>query len=69
MDKEFCQRLVELRKEKGVFQKDVAKAIGVASNTITNYEKGDREPSLAVIKALCRYYQVSADYLLGLSDY
>ena len=62
------ERLKELRSEKGVLQKDVAKAIGVSKNAYGNYEQGIREPSVQIIKALCRYYQVSADYLIGLED-
>lgn len=61
-------KLKELRKEKGVTQKAVADAIGVTKNAYANYEQGIREPSNQVLVALCRYYNVSADYLLGLED-
>jgi len=62
------KKLRELRKFKGVKQKDVAEAIGVSSSTYANYEQGLREPSNQILVALCKYYQVSADYLLGLED-
>ena len=65
---EFSERLKELREEKGVYQKDIAKAIGVATNTYCGYEKGTREPNFQILKAICRFYQVSSDYLLGLED-
>ena len=65
----FNERLVELRKEKGATQKEVADAIGVARSTYQGYENGKREPSIQIIKALCKYYDVSADYLIGLEDW
>ena len=58
--------LKELRKEKGVKQADAAKAIGVSVSAYSNYEQGIREPSLAVLKAISKYFQVTVDYLLGL---
>ncbi|MBE5736602.1 MAG: helix-turn-helix transcriptional regulator [Clostridiales bacterium] len=61
-------RLRELRKEKGVTQKVVADAIGVTESAYSNYEQGLREPSVMIIIALCRYYDVSADYLLGINS-
>lgn len=64
----FNERLKELRIEKGLLQKDVANAIGITTNAYAHYEQGVREPSIEIIKALCRYFVVSADYLLGLED-
>ena len=63
------ERLKLLRKEKGVSQAVVAKAIGITLSAYSNYEQGIREPSIQIIIALCRYYNVSADYLLGLINY
>lgn len=62
------ERLKLLRKEKGVSQKDVAKEIGVTLSAYSNYEQGIREPSNQILINLCKYYNVSADYLLGLKD-
>ncbi len=61
-------RLKMLRNEKGVSQKEVAKAIGVTLSAYSNYEQGIREPSYEILIKLCKYFQVSADYLLGLED-
>ena len=61
-------KLRDLRLEKGVLQKDVAKAIGVTTSTYGNYELGLREPSIQIIIKLCKYFNVSADFLLGLDD-
>ena len=62
------EKLKQLRKEKGVDQKTVAKNIGVTASAYSNYEQGIREPNMEIIVALCKYYEVSADYLLGLED-
>ncbi len=61
-------KLKELRKGMGATQKDVATAIGVTTACYSNYEQGLREPSLEILVALCRFFSVSADYLLGLED-
>ena len=62
------ERLKQARIEKGLTQKQVAEAIGVVPTAITNYETGVREPSISILKKLCLLYEVSADYLIGLSD-
>lgn len=62
------ERLKKLREEKGATQKEVADAIGVTISAYSNYEQGIREPSNQILINLCRYFNVSADYLLGLTD-
>ncbi|MDO4154528.1 MAG: helix-turn-helix domain-containing protein [Candidatus Fimenecus sp.] len=47
-------------------QTDLANAIGVTQRKISFLETGASEPSLRDITAICRYFNVSADYLLGL---
>lgn len=64
----FGKKLKELRTEKNLTCKDVATAIGLTKNAITNYETGLREPSLTVLKELCNFYDVTADYLIGRTD-
>ena len=64
----FCERLIKLHNEKGVFIKDIAEVIGVSTKQYARYEKGINEPTLSVIVKLCEYFQCSSDYLLGLSD-
>ena len=61
-------RLRELREEKEMTQAEVAKAIGVDARTISNYEVGVREPDIQTIKKLCKFFDVTSDYLLGLSN-
>lgn len=64
----FCLRLRDLRKEKGVSMKELAKEIDVTDAAISNWENGVNEPKLTYIIRLCTYFGVSADYLLGISD-
>ena len=61
-------RLKELRLAMGLTQKQVAEKLELSTRAYSHYEQGDREPSLDLIKKLCRFFDVSADYLLGLSD-
>ena len=58
----------ELRTKRGYTLEDVA--IGIHSNkgTVSRYESGDREPAFHIIRYFCEFYNVSADYLLGLVD-
>lgn len=62
------QRLLGLRKEKGLTQKDVAGAVEISFNSYCRYEKNEREPMAPTIVALADFFGVSADYLLGRTD-
>lgn len=57
--------LKRLREAKGLFQKDVASAIGVDRTTYVKYERGDSEPSFQILEKLADFFNVSVDYLLG----
>ena len=59
-------RLQEQRKLSKLSQKEVAKAIGVSPFIISNYESGERTPSVECLMALAGLYRCSTDYLLGL---
>jgi len=63
------KRLKELRIEKGLSQTQLAKEIGVNYRTISQYEKGINEPDIKTIKKLCDFFGVTADYLLGFTEY
>ena len=63
------QRLRELREEKGFTQKEVAKELNIHSVTYLHYEKEQREPPLTLLAKIAKFYDVSVDYLLGLTDY
>ena len=64
----FPERLIEIRKLKKVTQKQIADGIGASESLYQRYEYGKVKPSYDVIIKLCQYFQVSSDYLLGLSD-
>ena len=66
--KSFSERLSKLRKERGLSQSTVAKAIGVSLGIVCYWENNKSEPTASNIVKLARYFSVSADYLLGLSD-
>lgn len=66
---QFNERLKELRAEKKVMQKDVAEYLGLTQKAYCFYELGKREPSITSLIKLCDYYNVSADYLLGRTDF
>ena len=61
-------RLKELREEKGLTQKEVATQLGLHSVTYLHYEKDQREPPLTVLIQMALFFDVSTDYLLGLTD-
>lgn len=55
-----------LRHQKDATLKEVSSAIGITLSAYSNYEQGLREPSLQILKRICEYFEVSADYFLGL---
>lgn len=64
----FSKRLKMLREEKGLTQKEVATVLGVAPSTYTLYEGGKREPGFSTLCKLSQYFNVSTDFLLGMSS-
>ncbi|TLS48564.1 helix-turn-helix transcriptional regulator [Paenibacillus antri] len=64
----FGVRLRELRKKNGLSMAEFGRRIGVAKSTVAGYEGGEREPSLDTVAAIARLYDVTSDYLLGLTD-
>lgn len=65
----FKIRLRELREAANYpSQQSFADAFGVAQSTVAGWEAGSREPKHKTVLALARFFGVSADYLLGLSD-
>ena len=68
MENIFCERLRELRIEKGVGQIELAKALNVSKGIISLWENGLREPKLSNLIALANFFEVSIDYLVGLEN-
>lgn len=61
-------RIIELRKENGWTQKQVAEILKMSPTGYASWEQGLSEPSTAQIKILCKLYKVTSDYLLELAD-
>lgn len=62
------ERLIRLRKERHLTQKQVAEGVGLTTIAIQNYESGRRKPAYDILIALADYFNVSLDYLVGRSD-
>ncbi len=60
-------KMLECRKAKHLLQKDVARQIGVATNTYSGYERGVCEPSFDILLKLSDIFDVTIDELLGKS--
>lgn len=61
-------RLRELRLESGLTQKELANAIGSTDKNIWAYEKGVATPPIEIIIAYAEFFEVTTDYLLGVTD-
>ncbi|MBQ8427326.1 MAG: helix-turn-helix transcriptional regulator [Clostridia bacterium] len=66
--KKFAQRLRELRKEKNLSMKALAKQIGTSDVAINNWENEINEPKATYLYRLAKFFNVSIDYLIGLED-
>lgn len=64
----FGELLAELRQDKKLTQRDLARILFVSAGTISNYEKGQHFPDVEKLIALADYFHVTTDYLLGRSD-
>ena len=68
MDKSaFADRIAKLRVAKGLSQHQLSQMLGVKRSVVSYYESGDRLPSYDVLMEMSRVFNVSTDYLLGLS--
>ena len=65
---QFNDRLKELRKEKQLSQIQLAKELQVSQRSISSWETGFRQPDFDTLKALAKYFGVTTDYLLGVTD-
>lgn len=62
------QRICELRTASGWSQIDLAKKLGVAKQTVSNWENENIQPSIEMLVRLARLFNVTTDYLLGLDS-
>lgn len=62
------QRIYELRSSLNWSQVDLAKRLGVAKQTVSNWENDNIQPSIEMLVRLSTLFKVSTDYLLGLEN-
>ena len=67
--KVFAERLLELRKEKGISQARLAQDLQVSYAVICYWETNRSEPTAPNLVKIANYFDVSVDYLLGRVDY
>ena len=65
---DFSMRLRFAIERSGMQQKELASALKLSPARLSNYVNGHSEPSLDVLLLLCRKLNVSADYMIGLTD-
>lgn len=64
----FAKRLKELRTEKNLSYVQLAKELNISYTTISRWENQLRVPNIIELKKIAQFFNVSADYLLGLQD-
>lgn len=65
----FGEILADLRRDKGLQQKELGKALHIAGSTISSYERGVNLPNADRIIQIADYFDVTTDYLLGRTPY
>ncbi len=61
-------RLKSLREDSDIKQKEIADFLHIKQNTYSQYENGQRQLPIEILIQLAKYYKVSTDYILELSD-
>lgn len=67
-NKVFSDRLSDLMERANISALALSKIIGFSDTTILKWKKGKIIPTIDKLYALCQYFDVSADYLIGLED-
>lgn len=66
--KEYYEIIRDLREDRDLSQKEVANILGTTQQVYSRYETGTNEMPIHHVITLCKFYKVSADYILGLSS-
>ena len=61
-------RLRNLREDKDLYQRDIAKLLGISQQYYSEYENGKRPIPIIHLITLAKFYDVSLDYLVGLTN-
>lgn len=62
------ERLLDLRKDAGLTQDELSAILNINKHSISSYEREKSEPPDALKVSIAKYFHVSIDYLLGLTD-
>ena len=65
---QFGDRLKSVREQFNLRQIDISYRFKISQNAVSKYESGLREPPISFIYAFCKEFNISSDYLLGLTD-
>ncbi len=68
MDYIYQKRIRDLREDNDKTQQEIADVLGTSQTMYARYERGANELPIHHLLTLCKYYGVSADYILGLSE-
>ena len=64
----YIKRIRDLREDHDKTQQEIAEVLGTSQTMYARYERGANEMPIRHLIVLCKYYGVSADYILGLKD-
>lgn len=64
----YIKRIRSIRRERELSQQQIAEVLGISQTMVARYERGATALPIRHLIALCRFYEVSSDYLLGLTD-
>lgn len=65
---DYVDKLTAMRQDRDISQKEIARILNYQQSAISKYERKLREYKIKDIILLCEFYNVSADYILGLPD-
>ena len=65
---EYAQKIRNLREDKDLTQAQIAQLLGTTKNQIGKYERGEQELPIRHLIKLASFYNVSADYILGMPE-
>lgn len=65
----FSERLKELRITAGYTQQQMAEMLCIRQQSYTRYENNIGEPNMETLVKLAKFFDVSSDYMLGISDF
>ena len=65
---DVASNIRKIRNERGLSQEKIAEVLKTTQQQYSRYEKGENELPVRHVITLCKYYEISADWLLGLTE-